>query len=314
MLWKGMHTTMDIVHFPYRSENHLALLHVIAESGAWEKYELEVNYNYFISSKDAHADVSRGSVEFVSGNHTTPYAGRGRGGDWVYLGQTVNFLNHSLVLKAGSDVSDIQDLKGKTIGTRGTHPTLNAWLFLKQHGVDEDKGDVRLEPQDKVADIWQSVREGRVDAAFVTPPADLFARRVGLKVINIDPWPMIWFTTISTNLRFVDKHPDITERFLKGIVEGIAYFKTHKAKSVEVIRTRYMEEGQLDNEAAAHLYDELNKILEVKPYATIDAIQNVYSLAVREDEEASKTHPLSLWDFHFIRKIDDSGLIDRLYQ
>jgi hypothetical protein len=70
----------------------------------------------------------------------------------------------------------------------------------------------------------------------------------------------------------------------------------------------------MDSQAAAHLYDELNKIVEVKLYATIDAIQNVYNLAVREDKDALKTHPLSLWDFHFIRKIDDSKLIDGLYQ
>jgi ABC-type nitrate/sulfonate/bicarbonate transport system substrate-binding protein len=253
-------------------------------------------------------------VEFVSGNHTTPYAGRARGGNWVYLAQSVNVLNHSLVLKSGSKVSKVGDLKGMTIGTRGTHPTLNAWLFLKQHGLDEDQGDIKLEPQDRVADIWQSVRDGRVDAAFVTPPADLFARRAGLRVIDLDPWPMIWLTTISTSFNFVQTHPDIVERFLKGIVEGIAYFKTRRMESLEIIRTRYAEEGRLDQESASHLYDELEKILEAKLYANLDAITNVYTLAVREDKEALKTHPLALWDFHFLRNIDDSGLIDGLYR
>jgi hypothetical protein len=31
---------MDKIAFPYRSSSHLVLLHVVAESGAWEKHGL----------------------------------------------------------------------------------------------------------------------------------------------------------------------------------------------------------------------------------------------------------------------------------
>jgi hypothetical protein len=31
------------------------------------------------------------------------------------------------------------------------------------------------------------------------------------------------------------------------------------------------------------------------------------------DPDARKVNPLSLWDMHIVRKIDDSGFIDRLY-
>ena len=43
---------MDKIAFPYRSSSHLVLLHVIAESGAWEKHGLEVDYDRYISSTD----------------------------------------------------------------------------------------------------------------------------------------------------------------------------------------------------------------------------------------------------------------------
>ena len=59
---------MDMVHFPYRSDSHLPFLHVVAESGSWEKHKLQVEYDYFISSEDAHKNVANGSVEFVDGN------------------------------------------------------------------------------------------------------------------------------------------------------------------------------------------------------------------------------------------------------
>ena len=45
---------MDKIQFPYRSKSHLAFLHVVGESGSWEKHGLQVEYNNYISSEDAH--------------------------------------------------------------------------------------------------------------------------------------------------------------------------------------------------------------------------------------------------------------------
>ena len=78
---------MDKIHFPYRSESHLPFLYVVGESGSWDKHGLQVEYDYFISSEDAHNNVANGSVEFVGGNHLSPYIRRPKGDRWVYLGQ-----------------------------------------------------------------------------------------------------------------------------------------------------------------------------------------------------------------------------------
>jgi hypothetical protein len=86
------------------------------------------------------------------------------------------------------------------------------------------------------------------------------------------------------------------------------------AESVKIIKDKYKHEGDLDEEAANHLYNELNKILQPKPYPTIPAISNVYEIAKEQDRTAEQTDPMALWDFHFLRHIDDSGFIDRLYR
>lgn len=58
---------MEKINFPYRSESHLPFLHVVGQSGSWEKHGLQVDYDKFISSADAHNNVANGSVEFVGG-------------------------------------------------------------------------------------------------------------------------------------------------------------------------------------------------------------------------------------------------------
>ena len=235
---------MDKIHFPYRSSSHLAFLHVAAQSGAWEEHGLDVEYDTYISSEDAHKFVADGSVEFVGGNHVSTYGARTRGDQWLYLGQTVSWLDHRLVVRADSGIDGVPDLKEKVVAIRGNHPGLNTWLFLKQHGLDQDRGDVTLE-RIRGAATWEMVRDGDADAALVNPPADLFAQRAGLKVIEVDPLPMVWFTTMSSGRKFVDGHPDIVERFLKGACQGIAYFKTHRQESIRIILDRYKTDGDL---------------------------------------------------------------------
>jgi ABC-type nitrate/sulfonate/bicarbonate transport system substrate-binding protein len=326
---------IDKVSFPYRSSTHLNLLHVVSESGAWAKHGLEVDYDFQISKTDAHRCVTNGEIEFVGGNHISTYGHRARGDKWVYLGQTLNSVNPKLVVRPQSGISGLADLHGKKIGTRGNHPGLNDWLLLKQRGLDVDRGDIeivnkvdglesaeaaeqiegegRAQKKKQRTAVWQWVRDGKVDAALLLAPAHLFAADAGLKVIDIAPLPMIWYTTISSSLPFVEKHPDIVERFLKGMIEGIHFFKTQPEKSIEVIRRRYDREGELGREQATYVYQQLAPALEPKLYPSMAAIANVYEEAKRQDPDARKINPMELWDLHHIRQLDDSGFAASLY-
>src|SRR5438067_3645268 len=141
---------VDQIAFPYRSSSHLVLLQVVGESGAWEKHRLEVDYDRRISSGEAHRAVPAGEVEFVGGNHVSTYGYRARGDSWVYLGQAVNQVNHQLVVRPNSGINGLADLAGKKVGTHGSHPSLNDWLFLKQHGLDSDREDIEFVNQTKL--------------------------------------------------------------------------------------------------------------------------------------------------------------------
>ena len=306
----------------------MALLHVIAESGAWEKYGLDVDYNRRIGRSDAHSAVLSGDIQFVSGNHVSTYGRRARGDDWVYLGQTMNLVSgRKLAVRADSGINDVAGLKHKNVGTRGAHPGLNDWLFLKQHGLDVDRDDVALVDPSKVGEkmsndtlagendgeLWRAVLDRRVDAAFVSEPATFFASAAGLKLIDIEPLPMIFFTTLSTSLKFANSHPDIVERFLKGVIEGIHFFKTQPERAIRTLRERLDGEGKLDQQQATTLHKTLSAAFEPKLYPSLPALANVYQEAVRLDKDALKISPLELWDLRFVRDLDDRGFIRELY-
>lgn len=320
---------MDHLAFPYRSTSHLALLHVIAESGAWEKYGLDVDYNRRIGRSEAHSAVVSGDIQFVSGNHVSTYGKRARGDDWVYLGQTMNLVSgRKLAVRADSGINDVAGLKHKNVGTRGAHPGLNDWLFLKQHGLDVDRDDVALVDPNKTkekmsndtlsgendGELWQAVLNRKVNAAFISEPATFFATAAGLKLIDIEPLPMIFFTTLSTSMKFANSHPEIVERFIKGVIEGIHFFKTQPERAIRTLRERYDGEGKLDQQQATALHATLAAALEPKLYPALPALSNVYQEAVRQDKDALRISPLELWDLRFVRELDNRGFIRELYK
>ena len=114
-------------------------------------------------------------------------------------------------------------------------------------------------------------------------------------------------------LGFVEKHPDIVDRFLKGLLEGIAFFKTKPEESIKIIMERATKHGQMNLEQATITHQALANILEPKLYPTMKAISNVYEEAVRQDKDARKVNPLALWDLHPLRRLDDQGFMDGLY-
>ena len=310
---------MDHINFPYRSSSHLLLHHVIAHSGAWAKHGLEVNYDYFISAKDAHADVPTGKVEFVSGNHISTYGARARGDEWVYLGQATNVANLSLVVRKDSEISSIADLREKTIASgseQNKHPNLNEWLYLKQRGLDVDKDEVviRAKEENQNKSTIDMILDGDVDAALMTPPNTQLAAVAGLNVIEVESLPMILNTSISTSLRFVQNNPDLVQRFLKGTLEGIAFFMKNPEKSQKIMQETYTRKGHLSDEVVKQVYDNLTETLEPTLYPTLEAITNVYELGKRQDEDAKKVSPLALWNMQPLREIDDSGFIRDLYK
>ena len=319
---------MDHIHFPYRSSSHLALMHVINESGAWERNGLSVEFDKIISRGDAHDLVPTGEVEFVSGNHVSTYAARAKGDTWEYLGQTVSKNNLFLITRPDAGINKLEDVRKRKFGNRGRHPGLNTWLYLKQAGLNPDTDQVELITEVREEDasgakkvkgksLINMVKEGDVDAAFVNHPRTEQARRLGLKVIDIPVQDMIFFMTISSSAKMVTERPDVVKRVLKSVLEGIAYLKIHRDETIKILMAKHKKEGDLDLDMATLLYDDLAPRLEPKMYPSLGAVYNVYQEALKQDEkngDAAKIHPMALWNMNFLREIDDMGFIDNLYK
>lgn len=302
----------------YRSNSHAPLWLVADKSGAWTKNGLEVDTSPQLVREKAVESLKNGSVDVISGNHHNLYVRNAKNGeDFVHLAQpTNNWTENKIIVRPG--INSVQDLKGKKIvaDKLTSHAGLNIWLYLKQEGLDADRGDIELfEMPGSSEDRWRAVLKGDYDATFVTIPHDSRAKAAGLGVITGRAIPMIRGVTLTTTMSFVKSHPEEIRLLNKGLVDAIHFFLTHKQETLEILKEHASPILKLQtDEEVETLYDEWAQSLEKKPYPSLDGIANVFALAVRRNPEIAGYNPLALWDTHFVRELDDSGYIDKLYQ
>ncbi|HWH77121.1 MAG TPA: ABC transporter substrate-binding protein [Candidatus Binatus sp.] len=302
----------------YRSNSHAPLWLVADKSGCWQKNGLDVDTSPQLVREKAVESLRSGHVDLISGNHHNLYVRNAKNGeDFVHLAQpTNNWTENKLVVRPG--IRSVQDLRGKKIAADKltSHAGLNIWLYLKQEGLDVDRGDVELvESRGSSEDRWKKVLSGEFDGTFVTIPHDSRAAKAGAHVIEARAIPMIRGVTLTTKTSFVKSHPEEIRQLTKGLVDSIHFFLTRKQDTLEILKEHATPILKLQSDAEVEtLYEEWAGSLERKPYPNLQAISNVFQLALRRDPEIAGYNPLALWDTHFVRELDDSGYIDKLYQ
>lgn len=302
----------------YRSNSHAPLWLVADRSGSWQKNNLDVDTSPQLVREKAVEALKNGHVDLISGNHHNLYVRNAKNGeDFVHLAQaTNNWTENRLVVNR--EIESVQDLKGKKIAADKltSHAGLNIWLFLKQEGLDADRGDVELvELRGSSEDRWRRVVNGEFAGTFVTIPHDARAAAAGAHVIVVRAIPMIRGVTLTTTMGFVKRHEEEIRSLTRGFVDAIQFFITRKQETLEILREHAAPILKLQSDGEVEkLYDEWAQSLERKPYPSPAAIANVFQLAVRRNPEIAGFNPLALWDTHFVRELDDSGYIDRLYQ
>lgn len=307
---------LNVIYRP--SHYQVPVMEIIKEFEAWRNFDLELNMTVVKKGAEAQRLLVEKEVDVAIGQHLRPLADRLKGIPIVYLAQGQNRTNDRLAYRSDMDITSLGDLKGKRIATTKSfnhHPMLTIRLFLKRAGLDLEKDEVQLLPiADDLKGRLNAVSKAEADAIFVHPPFDLKAEKMGLKVINLPQMPMISGITVTALSPFVTQNKAEIIKLLKTLLFGIWFFKTRREETIDVLRKRLAREMELDdNNSIRYIYECTAKSLERKLYPTIEAIRNVHAVAQIPYPEVKKLNPLSMWDLHYMREIDEDGFVDDLY-
>jgi ABC-type nitrate/sulfonate/bicarbonate transport system substrate-binding protein len=302
----------------YRSTSHAPLWLVAEKSGVWEKNGLIVDTSPQLVREKAVEALKHGHVDLISGNHHNLYVRNAENGeDFVHLAQAGNnWTENRLVVANG--IRSLQELRGKKIVAEklNSHAGLNVWLFLRQEGLDADRGDVELvELRGSSDERWKRVLAGEFAGTFVGIPHDARAAKAGAHVISVRAMPMIRGVTLTTTMSLVKSREEEIRRLIRGFADAIHFFISQKKPTLEILQEYATPILRLQSdEEVEMLYKQWVQFLEPKPYPSLQAICNVFQLAVRRNPEIAGYNPIALWDTHYLRELDDSGYIDRLYE
>jgi len=301
----------------YRAAGHVPLWKVMEEGGFLEKHGLEMDLGSMEGKRQRAMEALRaGELDIISGNHHNLYARRALNGDpFVHIAQTNNvWKEHWLVTKSG--IKTLEDLRGKRVSMDDfeSHTGLNVWLYLRLHGLKGGRDVELVNGERRAMDRVAKVMAGEYDATFVRAVDQKRARAIGAEVTELPTMPMIEGVTITTTTTYVNSHEEEVRGLLLALVDAVHFFKTRRQQTLEIINKtcRDLLRFQSDDEVTDY-YDNHAGSLEPKPYPTLEAIRNVFALAVKIKPEIKDFNPLALWDLHHLREIDDSGYIDRLY-
>ena len=307
-----------MIRIYYRAPAHVPLWKVMEEGGFLRKHGMDMEFG---SMEDKRARATegllKGELDVVSGNHHSLYARRALHGEpFVHIGQVQNdWQQHWLV--AGKGINSVADLKGKrlSIDKLDQHPGLNAWLFLKQNGLEDGKDVQMIMGERRAVERTRAVMAGAFDGTFMGPVDEHRARALGAKVIDVGPIPMIEGPTVTTTTTYVKNHPEEVNALMHALVDAIHYFRTNRKGTIDIINRTSRDLLRLQSDEEVDIfYTHHAEIYQKKPYPTPEAIQNVFQLGVHDTPEVAGFNPLVMWDMHHLRAIDDSGYIDKIYQ
>jgi ABC-type nitrate/sulfonate/bicarbonate transport systems, periplasmic components len=307
---------MEIRGF-YRSHSHLPIWEVMDKAGIWERVGLRVTFEFCDSSSAAEKALFDGSVDFVSGNHISPYLLVRRGKPIVSLTSPSNNVNDKLV--ARFPIKQVSELRGKRIGDTTLvdsiggyhHPRGNHMLYVMRAGLKLDEVEwVELSESNNEFKAMQMdvLKNGKVDAIFVTGNTDKF-EQAGLHALALDRLPMINGPTLTSTLTTLQSKEGLAERLVKAQLMGIHFARTRRGETESILEGLRQRVPEAKNVA----YRSVAKLLP-KPYPDHEGVANAYKLCCLKSPETEEMSPMALWDLHYLRELDNSGFIDALYQ
>src|SRR5690348_16835370 len=161
----------------------MAPMWIAKEAGFFKKQGLDVRLVFIASGPLGTTSILSGDVDVgVIGGFAPIRAIAGGARNLVIIGQTKNRMTGSIVGK--KEIATVQDLKGKRLGIDrvGSNPDMFTQASLARFNMDPLK-DLNYIQLGTIGQGVPALKAGTIDAVTTNPPHDLFAQRLGFKVI-----------------------------------------------------------------------------------------------------------------------------------
>jgi nucleoid-associated protein YgaU len=155
---------------------------------------------------------------------------------------------------------------------------------------------------------------GKIQGAMLSAPTSIRAKRMGFPMLADMQMLGLEYqhTSIATSRALIKSKPDLPRDFMRAMIEGIHYAKTHRKETMDVL-AKYLRTD--DREVLEDTYESIVlTLVPEKPYPTQKGIQIILREFGAKDPAARSARPEQFVDTSVMKELDGSGFIDRLYK
>lgn len=305
---------LEKVTIAYSSmSGNMAPLWITHDRGFFRKHGLDVQLVFIESGSTTVQSLASKEVAFAQMAGAAVIQSRLRGSDVAMIAGVINTLTFKFFVD--KNIKQPEQLKGKAVAvTRiGSSTDFALRYALQRYGLTPER-DVSIVQAGNMPAIVAALESGRVQGAMLSAPFTLKAKAMGfplladLQMLGLE----YQHTGLATSQSLIKSRPDLVRNTMRAYVEGIHYYKTHRAESLAIL-AKYLKTNDAD--VLAEVYDDIGlKLTAEKPYPTVRGIEIMLRELAATNPKALAARPEDFVDLSFVKELDQSGFIDRLYK
>jgi NitT/TauT family transport system substrate-binding protein len=163
---------------------------------------------------------------------------------------------HTLI--ARPEYKSVKELRGKTLGVSsfGATADVAARMMFQKAGIDPEK-DIKIIALGSDRARFTALKEGIVDVAVISPPADVEGKKMGFNVVarayELFTFP---FVGLGASNKKIKERGDEVKRAIKALIKANRYILSNRDGAIQTLA----EWGRSDRESAAGAYDGTIKV------------------------------------------------------
>lgn len=302
---------MESLTLAYRDDDRLPVIFAIREM-ARRHYALDVKIVQIEDGDEYEAALFNGSADIIIEHLEYLY-------DEVVKGKKISFLcapskGGGLDLVVRPNVQSVVELRGKTMAVRFHGQPHAVTLWLRMLGLEKDVTTAIVHDEDVGRwGQWKKVSSGECIATFMSPLYLPDALNAGLKVLVVPDIPIVGHFAQASLAEFARKNSAVVLAYVKSVLHALVWLTLQPDQALNDLSSDLKAAMEIDDDVdLKRRFDSVVGGLKIRPYPTPQGIANSYEIATIEYPAAKGLNPLSLWDLHWVKELDDASFIDDL--